>query len=82
MSFNMLLEEMRKLPMEQRVELCEHALADDDTDKEDYGDPDDGPILSDEEFLAELQRGYEEILKDPSKGMTWEQIKQREGWNF
>jgi hypothetical protein len=72
---------MRKLPMEQRVELCEYALADDETDEEDYGDADDGPILSGEELLAEMERGRLELLDDLSKGVTLEQIWKREGYD-
>lgn len=66
-----LLAAAMKLSEEDRQELADRLL--------DSLDPDPTGIngMTDEEFEAELNRRAEELRRDPSAGIPWEEVKRR-----
>ncbi len=64
-----LLAEVLRLPEEEQAELVEQLL--------DRLDPPPSDIdrMSDEEFAAELDRRAEELRRDPSAGIPWDQVR-------
>ena len=74
MSATEILEQIRRLPLEEQYEVAEKI-------REEYGDFDDE--LTPEQ-IAELERRGEEFRKNPQAGIPWEQVRdevrKRFGW--
>ena len=63
------LDELRKLPLEERIRIVEELTK--------SIDEDDGNFEESPEFIAELEARWERFKKDPSSGSTWEEVEQR-----
>ena len=63
------LDELRKLPLEERIRIVEELTKSID---EDHGNFEESP-----EFIAELQRRSANLKANPSSGSTWEEVEAR-----
>ncbi len=61
------LDELKKLPIEERIQIVEELTKSID---EEEGDFKESP-----ELTAELQRRYSEYIADPSSGISWNELK-------
>jgi putative addiction module component (TIGR02574 family) len=65
-----LLAEALKLTDQERAKLAEDILESLD------GPPSDYDSMSEEDFIAELQRRSAELSEHPEQGVSWEQVKE------
>ena len=63
------LDELRKLPLEERIRIVEELTR--------FIDEDDGNFEESPEFIADLQRRSAKLKANPSTGSTWEEVEAR-----